>query len=396
MKLAIIFDRFGPYHIARLEAAAKYLEIIPIEVSGETSEYQWDKVESSALSTRITLFDNVESSRVPPRVLAQVLFKHLDKIKPDVIAINGWFDRSALAALYWCLKNKKHAVVMSDSTAIDVQRVWWREKLKSVIVGKFSAGLVAGSRHHSYLASLGMDSNKIFTGYDVVDNQYFEKETAKIKAEERFWRRNKGLPENYFLVVSRFIEKKNIPFIIKAYQKYVATNPDKAWKLVIIGDGPLKNQLQDQVKELKLSDKIIFEGFKQYDELPVYFGLASAFIHASTSEQWGLVVNEAMASGLPVVISDRCGCVPELVKPGVNGFSINPENEIELTEKMLTLTDNCKRLIEMGLESRKIVSALNPDVFGQNLLNASKTALQSPLKKMDLSIKLILRSLIYR
>ncbi len=74
----------------------------------------------------------------------------------------------------------------------------------------------------------------------------------------------------------------------------------------------------------------ILPGFKPYDELPVYYALANAFVHASTSEQWGLVVNEAIATGLPVIVSNRCGCAPELVNG--NGFTFDPTNEDELTD----------------------------------------------------------------
>ena len=78
-------------------------------------------------------------------------------------------------------------------------------------------------------------------------------------------------------------------------------------------------------------------GFKQYDELPIYYGLAGAFIHASTTEQWGLVVNEAMAAGLPVIVSERCGCAPDLVENGRNGFTFDPYDVDALTHLMLKM-----------------------------------------------------------
>ncbi|MDB5262635.1 MAG: glycosyl transferase, group 1, partial [Adhaeribacter sp.] len=124
MKVAVLFDRFGPYHIARLEAAAKYVTVIPIEVSGETSEYQWDKVESSVLKNRVTLFDQKESTKIPADQLRQTLAQTLKAAQPDVVAVNGWYDRAALEALAWCLENKVRAVVMSESAAGDEKRIW--------------------------------------------------------------------------------------------------------------------------------------------------------------------------------------------------------------------------------------------------------------------------------
>ena len=83
-----------------------------------------------------------------------------------------------------------------------------------------------------------------------------------------------------------------------------------------------------------LAGAVILPGFRQYDELPAFYGLARAFVHASTTEQWGLVVNEAMAAGLPVLVSDRCGCAQDLVRNGVNGFTFDPCDVEELAGLM--------------------------------------------------------------
>jgi glycosyltransferase involved in cell wall biosynthesis len=83
------------------------------------------------------------------------------------------------------------------------------------------------------------------------------------------------------------------------------------WDLVLLGDGPLKADLCRLIDDLRIRNRVLMPGFKQYEELPAYYALARAFVHASATEQWGLVVNEASASGLPVIVSNRCGCVPE-------------------------------------------------------------------------------------
>ena len=111
--------------------------------------------------------------------------------------------------------------------------------------------------------------------------------------------------------------------------------PSAPWSLVLLGDGPLKSDLCRLISDLRLDACVHLPGFKQYHELPVYYGLASAFVHASTTEQWGLVVNEAMASGLPVLVSNRCGCAQDLVKEGVNGFTFDPCNVEQLAQLML-------------------------------------------------------------
>jgi 1,2-diacylglycerol 3-alpha-glucosyltransferase len=119
---------------------------------------------------------------------------------------------------------------------------------------------------------------------------------------------------------------------------------------------------------------VLLPGFKQYSELPVYYGLASAFVHASTSEPWGLVVNEAMASGLPVLVSNQCGCAPDLVREDRNGFTFDPCSVQQLTELMLRFLDNKSLNTTMGNESFKIISDWDLSRFSNSFRTAAETA----------------------
>ena len=135
--------------------------------------------------------------------------------------------------------------------------------------------------------------------------------------------------------------------------------------------------LNSQLATLNLHSHVHLPGFKQYDELPVYYAFAKAFVHASTTEQWGLVVNEAVASGLPVIVSNRCGCVPELVNG--NGFTFDPFDEHELAERLLRLAllpdDERKSL---GDASCKIAADFSSERFGEGLEQAAQLALGHP------------------
>ena len=118
-------------------------------------------------------------------------------------------------------------------------------------------------------------------------------------------------------------------------------------------------------------------GFKQYEELPIYYGLANAFIHASTSEQWGLVVNEAMASGLPVIVSNRCGCAPELVEEGINGFTFDPDDQEQLANRLLEVASlSSDRRQGLGDAGRRIVANFGPERFADGLTHAAEKALE--------------------
>jgi len=213
----------------------------------------------------------------------------------------------------------------------------------------------------------------IFQPYDVVDNGYFERKAAEVRASAERARRQLGLPLKYFLYVGRYAREKNLARLLRAYGIYRSRNPD-GWGLVLVGDGPEKSALCRLVSDLSLQD-VVWTGFKQIDELPKYYALAGCFVLPSTSEPWGLVVNEAMASGLPVLVSDRCGCAPELVHNGDNGFLLDPYH----VEGMASTLERISRLDgahlrEMSLESSSLVSKYTPEIWAKNLAECINAA----------------------
>src|SRR5436309_12575145 len=111
-------------------------------------------------------------------------------------------------------------VVMSESSRQDEPRTWWKETIKRGIVALYSAALVGGQRHVEYLVELGMPRERIFTGYDVVDNEHFRQKAEEVRSQKSEVRQKYGLPENYFLASARFIPKKNLQRLIRAYSVY--------------------------------------------------------------------------------------------------------------------------------------------------------------------------------
>lgn len=388
MKCAVLFDNFGPYHLARLNAAASVIEIIGIETSAKSQEYPWEGGAEPRFQ-RLTLY---REANEPRRDCIERVSDSLCASHADVVAIPGWCDPTALAALSYCSDSAIPAILMSESTAEDEPRVAWREQIKRRIVALYSTALVGGQQHTEYLVQLGMPRERIFTGYDAVDNDHFARSAKKVESKREKVEGEYQLPENYFLASARFIEKKNLHGLIRAYARYtqnlksqlsaVSGQLSKTWSLVILGDGPLKSDLCSLISDLRLQDHILLPGFKQYNELPVYYGLAKAFVHASTTEQWGLVVNEAMASGLPVIVSNRCGCVPELIQDGVNGFTFDPSDEQELTSHLVALSAMPEEeRVKLGKASQRIVAGYGVERFASGLKEAAEMANTLPSKR---------------
>ena len=396
--IAVVFHHIGPYHHARLNAAADRLSVTGIEWSAKGDE-PWGAAEAPAHYQKVSLFSEATDQYLAKAQLRRAFWSALEQANPDVVAVNGWNDFGSLAAANCCVRQGIPMVVMSESARQDEPRTWWKEMIKRRVVGLYSAALVGGQRHVEYLVELGMLRDRIFTGYDVVDNAYFRRRAEEARGRKSEVRKQYGLPENYFVASARFIEKKNLPGLIRAYAEYRQRSEvgrqssdvgkeNAPWDLVILGDGPLKADLCRLISDPRLHANVHLPGFKQYDELPVYYALAKAFVHASTTEQWGLVVNEAVASGLPVIVSERCGCVPELVRG--NGFTFDPIDERELPSRLLqiaSLSDDERR--SLGDASYRIAENFAPEHFGEGLEQAAKLALTHPRK-----VSLIGRTLI--
>ena len=395
-KIAFLCDRLGPYHFAQLNAASGHAEIIAIEFSTLDQTYAWDLIEAPCDFQRVTLFSDAPVNMQPVNAVVSRVNNVLAEIKPQVVAIPGWDAPASLIALWWCLHNKTPSILMSDSQKHDEIRVWWKELVKRQIVKLHSSGFVAGSPHIDYLKFLGMPETRIFIGCDVVDNVFLAERARKFQQDSAAVRKRLGLPGKYFLASNRFVQKKNLFFLLQAYEKYCKKVVGDPWKLVLLGDGPLKHQIIIRRDELDLSNNVILPGFRQYEELPAYYGLSGAFIHASTSEQWGLVVNEAMACGLPVIVSSPCGCAPDLVRHACNGFTFDPYDSDELADFLVFVSGNTCNRAEMGQASRNIIDCWSLETFTSNLIKAANVAMEADRPRIDYVSKALLWGLIHR
>jgi len=401
MKLTVLFDNLGPYHIARLAALDSRCNLLVVEQHANSAEYDW-RPSAQVPFRRVTLFENDgvrrdAASGQRPRAISEVL----SGFGADVIAVPGWAGEQAISAVTWARRRQVPVIVMSESQEIDFPRTVFREWIKRCYLVYCDGALVGGRPQSDYLVKLGMNATRIRVGYDVVDNEYFDNGAARARADAAALRQQHGLPERYFLTSARFIKKKNLPRLIEAFADFLRAMDEQAqasspWHLVVLGDGALRGELEQRVAALELGTRVLMPGFKQYPELPLYYGLAQAFILASTTEQWGLVVNEAMASGLPVLVSERCGCAPDLVRPGVNGYTFGPRDVSTLARLMARLAENEDRRRAMGEASANLIEAWSPDVFAANLVELAEMVKRSPRPQAGWVDRLLLRMMLNR
>jgi glycosyltransferase involved in cell wall biosynthesis len=143
----------------------------------------------------------------------------------------------------------------------------------------------------------------------------------------------------------------------------------------MVGAGPMKEEISGRVSALGRKDVILCP-FRQADELSSYYAFASALVLPSLSEPWGLVVNEAMASGLPILASERCGCVMELVFPGINGYIFDPLRVESLVEVMVRVSSSNIDRLTMGAASVRIIGNFTPETWAASLADCIAVTLE--------------------
>ncbi|GAP97589.1 glycosyltransferase family 4 protein [Leptolyngbya sp. NIES-2104] len=373
LKVAVLFVNFGPYHLARLAAFQEECDrqnwhFVGIELTRTDHVYAW-RTELDAFPGELhTVFSDRTLAEIPAWTASQRLIALLNQLQPDVIAIMGYAEPTMLAALAWSRWHRKATILMSATKEDDAPRSRFGEGIKRQIIRQYQSALVGGKPQQRYLEKLGLASEQIFTGYNTVGNADFH--------PDRIRQLPRPNEKPYFLAINRFVSKKNLPVLIDAYAAYRNQVGEAAWELVLCGDGELRSELEQQIATLNLTESIRLPGFLQQAELLPYLAYAECFVHTSLQEQWGLVVNEAMAAGLPVIVSNRCGCFEDLVIEGVNGFGFDPNNTGELAALMVTVSDRAIDLDKMGQAAIAQIQQFAPDRFAQGLSNAVNRALQ--------------------
>ena len=346
-RIAIHFQRYGPYHKARLVSARQALitigwEPIGLETASIDAVYQWQPECHPQQAGIHTVFPGKAAEQLSQQEICRSIYQVLNHLNPDAVAIAGWASHDAIACLEWCLERNKTALLMSETRAADGKRIWLKEAIKSWRVNQYHGALVGGGSHETYLRSLGF-RGPIAHGYDVVDNQYFHKESSRWLANDQ---QSGPSIRPYILASNRFVQRKNLTLLLKAYAAVARLDSStygSAVDLCLLGDGPERSAIQSTCQVLNLpvveappwrvevnhisgstGPRVFLPGFCQIEILPRFYAYACCFVHPAISEPWGLVINEAMASGLPVLCSANTGAAEELVVEGLNGMTFNP------------------------------------------------------------------------
>ena len=309
---------------------------------------------------------NLLLNRGLPRALAQVA--------PHTVICGGYNYLASWQARAWTKAKHVPFMLWIESTAHD-QRSHGLvvEFLKNKFIRDCDAFVVPGTSSSEYLQSFGVRPKKIFTAPNAVDNERFRCIAAEGRRNPETIRREFGLPSRYFLFCGRLVKEKGVFDLLDAYRG-LDRSVRETTGLVFVGDGPAAYTLQLAAGGL---ESVHFLGFRQRDELARIMALAAALVFPTHTDPWGLVVNEAMACGLPVVVTQVAGCSADLVRHGWNGLVVKPHDRDELIRALESLIGDQEATVQMGHNSLRHIHNFSAEACAAGLANAARAFQES-------------------
>lgn len=333
-RLVFVWENLGPTHLDRLGALAAGLPagaVRGVQLSGRSNTYGWDATVSAPFDV-VTLGDRPVTARnfrlVPPLLRAC-----LRGGRADIFLCHYQDPAILLTAMLLRLLGRR-VWTMGDSKFDDYPRRLRTELVKALFFLPYRGALTASLRARDYLRLFGFRPERIALGYDTLSVDRIAALAGAPPAPD-------GAPfaERDFAVVARHVPKKNLSMAIEAFALWLAQT-DHPRDLHLCGSGPLEAELRAQAERLGVAGRIHFHGFIQTDAVSRILARALCLLLTSTEEQFGLVVIEAQALGLPVLVTANAGACDVLVDSGVNGFVLDPANPAACAALMLLLSED--------------------------------------------------------
>ena len=298
--------------------------------------YDWELVTNVAQEPSLGRFSGIDTPGIGQALRAW---------RPAAVIITGWNSRMLVQAWWACVRLGLPRIVRGDSNDL-VHRAWWKRLVHRLWLRGFDRFLAVGESNRRFYLGAGISPSRLYDCPHFIDNLRFMKATASLGGQHAKLRRDWGVAQGVtcFLFAGKLTPIKRPLDLIRALELTVGRGART--HLLVAGSGELMAEARALVDAERLP--VTFTGFLNQTELVKAYVAADCLVLPSNSETWGLVVNEAMACGLPAIVSDRVGCAGDLVVPGVTG-AVFPRGDIQaLAGYLADFAAHPERLRDMG------------------------------------------------
>jgi glycosyltransferase involved in cell wall biosynthesis len=278
----------------------------------------------------------------------------LDARSPDIVVVSGWSTYASQAAMAWCRRRGVPYVVVVESHDRD-PRARWRRAVKWTVMprllGRAAGALVTGTLARESMVRAGVPPERIWLFANTVDTHAFAAAAAALGPRRRELRAELGIPEHAVVALSvcRLVREKGLEVFLRAAAVAEQVHP------VLAGNGPEREALQACAAGLGI--EATFLGDVEWERVVELYAAADLFVLVSRHEPWGVVVNEAAACGLPLLLSEHVGAAADLLEPGANGFLVPVDDVTATAGALRRLASDAALRARQGRRSREIAEA---------------------------------------
>jgi glycosyltransferase involved in cell wall biosynthesis len=372
-RVVIVTEIIAPYRIPVFNALARHRDIdlhVIFLAENDPTQRQWLVYKNEIYFS----YDVLPSWR--RRIGGQCVLLNwgaevaLRRAAPDFIVCGGYNYIASWQCMSWARRNRVPFALWSESTARDLRSGHaWIETLKMKFLRRCDAFVVPGQSSAQYLRSYGAPEELIFTAPNAVDTRFFARRAEAVRQNAVHYRRTLGLPARFFLFAGRLVLEKGTIDLLRAYASLPAGLRDEVG-LVFVGDGPALSELRRRAVGIQ-PGAICFTGFAHREQLAAYYALADALVFPTHTDPWGLVVNEALACGLPVISSAAAGCTEDLVEDGWNGRVVAAGDIQPLVFAMTELACNPALRSLMAFRGRERIQQFSPEAWAAGMADAA-------------------------
>ncbi|OYP39152.1 glycosyltransferase family 4 protein [Rhodopirellula sp. MGV] len=339
-------------------------------------EFQWDVPLLDGY--RFEVLDNIAKSPSVTRFSGcdtPLVGETLRKLKADVVVVNGWVVKTCLQTLKSCRQIEIPCLVRGEANRLR-PRPWWKRALQRQLVRRFNGFLPIGGENRRFYKSYGISEEAMFDARYCVDNDRFAANAASIRTERESLRQRWSIPteSTCFLYCGKFEQKKHPMELLHAFRQAASRQtPNAPMHLLMVGDGELRKDCQQYAQSHQLP--VSFTGFLNQSEIVASYVASDCLVLPSDhGETWGLVVNEAMACGLPAIVSDQVGCHSDLIRQGETGFVFPFADWNALSESFCHASSAKVDLAQLGHQAFQLIQDYSPRAAAEGIVDAARWA----------------------